>query len=206
MEQKIINRPSDLFSIQPDDLLIVEGFADISSKKLVEEIQTHKEISLANFLLSLGIRNVGEQTAIDLASAFGSLEKIGLATLEELESVEGVGGIVANSVKEFFSEQRNIDLLSEYERVGVNIIQENKRASSGVFSGKTFVVTGTLETLSREEIKNKIREAGGKSSGSVSAKTDYVVVGVNPGSKLEDANRLGVKTLSEKQFLDMLDE
>ena len=206
LEQKIINRPSDLFSIQPDDLLIVEGFADISSKKLVEEIQTHKEISLANFLLSLGIRNVGEQTAIDLASAFGSLEKIGLATLEELESVEGVGGIVANSVKEFFSEQRNIDLLSEYERVGVNIIQENKRASSGVFSGKTFVVTGTLETLSREEIKNKIRQAGGKSSGSVSAKTDYVVVGVNPGSKLEDANRLGVKTLSEKQFLDMLDE
>ncbi|MBI2475191.1 NAD-dependent DNA ligase LigA [Candidatus Uhrbacteria bacterium] len=204
LEQKIISRPSDLFSIQPDDLLSVEGFADLSSKKLVEEIQSHKEISLANFLLSLGIRNVGEQTAIDLANAFGFLERIVSATLEELESVEGVGGVVAESVREFFSEQRNIDLLSEYEKVGVKISHQKIQASRGIFSGKTFVVTGILETLSRDEIKNKIREAGGKSSGSVSAKTDYVVVGKNPGSKLDDANRLGVKTLSEKQFLDML--
>ncbi|MEK7248895.1 MAG: helix-hairpin-helix domain-containing protein, partial [Bacteroidota bacterium] len=156
LERKIINRPSDLFSIQPDDLLVVEGFAELSSKKLVEEIQTHKEISLANFLLSLGIRNVGEQTAIDLANAFGSLEKLVSVTLEGLEKVEGVGGVVAKSVKEFFSEQRNIDLVSEYTRVGVKVHDEKQSLSSGVFSGKTLVLTGTLETLSRDEAKNKI--------------------------------------------------
>ncbi|MBI4713733.1 NAD-dependent DNA ligase LigA [Candidatus Uhrbacteria bacterium] len=204
LEKKIINRQADLFSIKPEDLLIVEGFAELSSQKLVDEIQSHKEISLSNFLVALGIRNVGEQTAIDLANAFGALETIKNASLDELEKVAGVGNVVAKSVHEFFSESRNEELLLAYEKAGVLIHHQKQNVQSGVFEGKTFVVTGTLETLSREEVKEKIRQAGGKVAGSVSSKTDFVVVGANPGSKFDDAKRLNVKTLSEKEFLDKL--
>ncbi len=204
LENKIIQRPPDLFELTPSDLLTLEGFADLSSKKVVEEIQAHKEILLSDFIVALGIRNVGEQTAIDLANHFGTLEQIQKTSLEVLRNVEGIGDVVAQSVREFFDEKHNQSLLEAYRRVGVVVKQQKKVQGIKTFSGKTIVVTGTLPTLSREEAKDRIRAAGGKSSSSVSSKTDYVLVGENPGSKFDDAKRLGVKILSEKEFLSML--
>ncbi len=204
IENKIINRPSDLFLLKPDDLLGLEGFAELSANKLVVEIQTHKTISLSDFIVALGIRNAGEQTAIDLATHFGSLDLLMNASLETLMEVDGIGDVVAQSVKEFFAEEHNRTLVDAYQQAGVRILTQTRRKIFGAFAGKTIVVTGTLEKLSREEAKEKIRAAGGKSVSSVSAKTSFVVVGENPGSKVDDAKRLGVKILSEKQFLDML--
>lgn len=205
LEKKIINRPSDLFLLKPDDLLSVEGFAELSSQKLVDEIQSHKEISLSSFLIALGIRNVGEQTALDLALEFGQLEKIITALVDRLSEVDGIGDVVAKSVVDFFVEPHNKDLIEAYKKAGVRVLDEKTRAlHSGSFAGKIIVVTGALQIFSRDEAKQKIREAGGKTSDSVSSKTDFVVVGAEAGSKLDDAKRLGVKTLSEKEFLDML--
>lgn len=204
LEKKIIQRPSDLFELAPADLTHLDGFAELSSRKLVEEIQQHKEINLANFLLALGIRNVGEQTAIDLANHFGSIDLLRQASLEKLQEVEGIGDVVATSVKEFFEEEHHRVLLDEYARVGIIIKSPPKKRIKNVFNGKTFVLTGTLSRLTREEAKERIRSAGGKVSGSVSKKTDFVVVGEEPGSKFDDAKRLGVRILSEEEFLAML--
>ena len=204
LENTIIQRPSDLFVLTSDDLIGLEGFAELSSKKLVEEIQRHKEIGLADFLLGLGIRNVGEQTALDLAEHFGSLEQIQTASLEALQEVEGIGDVVATSVKQYFEEEHHQTLLDAYQRAGVVVKDQPKRRTQKVFNGKTFVLTGTLSQLTREEAKDRIRDRGGKVAGSVSKKTDYVVVGEEPGSKYDDAQRLGVTILLEKEFLAML--
>lgn len=204
MEQKLIQRPSDLFMLTSSDLIGLEGFAELASNKLVDEIQRHKEISLSDFIVALGIHNVGEQTAIDLANHFGSLEALQAASTEEFTAIEGVGVVVANSLNEFFHEEHNLSMLDGYRRVAVKVINQLKPRTQNVLNGKTFVLTGTLETLSREEAKDRVRVAGGKVSGSVSKKTDFVVAGRDSGSKLDDAKRLGVKILSEVEFLAML--
>ncbi len=204
LERKIIQRPPDLFEISSPDLLGLEGFAEISSQKLVDEIQRHKEINLADFLMALGIRGVGEQTAIDIAGHFASIKSLRNASMEELRKVEGIGEVVAKSVKEFFDEEAHQSLLNDYQRVGIQIKNQPKDRIKNVLNGKNFVLTGTLLTLTREEAKDRVRNAGGRISGSVSAKTDYVVVGADPGSKFQEALRLGVVTLSEKEFLAML--
>ena len=204
LENKLINRPSDLFLLKPDDLLTLEGFAEVSARKVVDQIQAHKKITLPKFLLGLGIRNVGEQTAIDLANQFGSLEKLMMTSLEDLIAVDGIGEVVARSVREFFDEPCHQELVRAYEQAGVEILPQTRLKTTGTLTGKTFVVTGTLEKLSREEAKEKIRTGGGKTVGSVSSKTSFVVVGENPGSKFEDAKRLGVRILSEDEFLAML--
>ncbi len=204
LEQKLIQRPPDLFDLTSSDLRGLEGFAEISSQKLVEEIQRHKRITLADFLVALGIRNVGEQTALDLANHFGSLSGIQQATFEQLREVEGIGDVVAQSVREFFEEEHNQAVLEGYERVGIQILDQPRHRTKTVFKGKTFVLTGTLETLTREEAKERVRNAGGKVASSVSQKTDFVVVGAEPGSKYDEAKKLGVKILSESEFLAML--
>ncbi len=204
LENKIINRPSDLFLLKPDDLLGIEGFAELSAKKLVNEIQSHKEIILPNFLVALGIRNVGEQTALDLANQFGTFEKIQNASFETLNEVEGIGDIVAQSMRKALEEKHVQDLLVAYKEAGVKILPHGRPKGLSSFEGKTFVVTGTLAQMSREEAKEKIRVSGGKVASAVSVKTDYVVVGENPGSKFTEAQRLGVRVLSVKEFLAML--
>ncbi len=203
-EHHIINRPSDLFLLKPDDLIGLEGFADLSSKKLVEQIQLRKHITLAKFLLGLGIRNVGEQTAIDLANYFVTLTKFLESTAESLKDVEGVGEIVAESVVEYVKQQHHKDLITAYLENGVIVESVKKQKTSPLFEGKTFVLTGTLLTMGRDEAKEKIRALGGKASGSVSAKTDYVIAGEEAGSKLDEARKLGVLILSEKEFTAMI--
>ncbi len=203
LENKIINRPSDLFIVTADQVLELEGFAEISAKKLVEEIQTRKEISLAKFILALGIRNVGEQTALDLANAFRTLNRFVSASEEALVAIDGVGETVAQSVRSFLDEAHHQELIDAYLENGV-VVHDAEMVKQTLFTGKTFVVTGTLTSLSREEAKERIRAIGGSVSGSVSKKTDFVVVGENPGSKFGKAKELGVAILSEKEFLAKL--
>ena len=203
-EQKIINRPSDLFLLKPSDLIGLEGFAELSSKKLVEEIQSRHSITLAKFILALGIRNVGEQTALDLAKHFLTLQKFLDASSENLKDVEGVGEVVAVSVIDYLKEKHHQDLIESYLENGVDVTAMKKQKTSAAFVDKIFVLTGSLTSMSRDDAKEKIRALGGKASSSVSKNTDYVVAGADPGSKLDEARKHGVKVLSEEEFVDMM--
>ncbi len=205
MEAGIVQVPSDLFVVVADDLKGLEGFGDVSANKLVAEIASKKTIPLARFLTGLGIRNVGEETARDLAEAFGSIERIMDATMDDLVRVEQIGEVVARSIVEFFQEAHNRELVAAYKRNGITITTPRLRDTMTLpLHGKSFVLTGTLDSLSREEAKEKIRALGGDTVESVSKKTGYVVVGSEPGSKFDKAKKLGVPTLSEAEFLAML--
>ena len=182
----------------------LEGFGDILPKKLVEQIQSKKKISLAKFLVALGIKQVGEQTARDLAEHFGDLEAIRRADFESLATIEGIGEVVAKNIVDFFGDEEHEQLIASYLKNGVRIFAEKKLKSFSVLSGKSFVVTGVLETFSREEAQDRIRRLGGFVHNTVSKKTDYVIVGEHPGSKAEKAKQLGVRTLSEEEFIAML--
>jgi DNA ligase (NAD+) len=204
LEKKIINRPSDLFLLKLGDTKDLEGFGELSSNKLVDEIQSKKTISLSKFILSLGIRNVGEQTAIDLASAFNSLEKLMSANEASLESIEGVGQVVAESIYNYFQEEHGQKLIESYKQNGVIIESKKKSSVISRLAGKTFVLTGSLELMSRDAAKEIIRNRGGKVSGSISSKTDYLIAGEEAGSKLDKARKLKVEVLNEKAFIDMI--
>ena len=202
MNEGLMTTPADLFRLNPDEIAELEGFGDVSAKKLVKEIEQHKEIDLADFLTSLGIPNVGEETAFSLAQAFGTLDAVVKATKTDLLAVPDIGDVVADAIIDYFSREHTQDLLRDYEEVGIHITA--KKRVTQKLAGKTFVVTGTLEQMSREEAKDAVRAAGGNIAGSVSKKTDFVVVGANPGSKFDKAKQLGVKTLPEAAFLRML--
>jgi DNA ligase (NAD+) len=203
IDEGLIEDPADLFLLKEGDLLPLERFAEKSAKNLITAIQSKKEITLARFIYALGIRNVGEETAQDLAEHFGSIEKLRKASLEELQKVMDIGPVVAKSIYDFFKEKRNLKFIEKLKKVGVKIVEE-KKPKKQTLKGLTFVFTGGLETMSREEAKKKVRELGGEVTESVSKRVNYVVVGREPGSKLEKAKKLGIKTINEKEFLSML--
>ncbi|MBI5005113.1 MAG: NAD-dependent DNA ligase LigA [Candidatus Lloydbacteria bacterium] len=203
LENNLITAYDDIFTLEEGDLIGLSGFAEKAAKNLVGAVTVRKKISLSRFIVALSIGQVGEETAIDLAEAFGTLEKIEKATAEELEKVEGIGSVVARSIKDWFKEKKNQALLKRLLKQ-VTIEKMTHKKKSGVLSGKTFVLTGTLESLSRDAAKERIRALGGDVSGSVSSQTSYVVAGADPGSKYDKAQKLGVTTLSEKEFLKML--
>lgn len=207
MEQLIaanlVSEPADLFELVPGDVEPLEGFAEKSSRQLVASIQSAKNVSLARFVLALGIRHVGEETAVELAHAFGTLEKLRAASLEALKDVAQIGDVVAESVHDYFRNARRQKEIDRLLEVGVEI-EKPKRAAAQPLAGRTFVLTGTLETLSRDEAKDRILELGGRVSSSVGKDTSFVVVGADPGSKAEKAKKLGRPVLSEKAFLAML--
>ncbi len=210
LDEHLIGDAADLFELQEGDLAPLERFAEKSSHNLIAAIQQAKRVPLSRFLVSLGIRHVGEETAIALADYFGDIKKIQKASRQELENIPDVGSVVAQSIREWFLNESNQKMVSKLLKAGITIVHPNlvklslEKLSLTKFQGKTFVLTGTLKSMSREEAKEKIRMTGGNVSESVSRKTDYVVVGENPGSKLGDAKRLGVKTLSEQEFLHLL--
>jgi len=203
LDEGLVQTPADLFDLKEGDVAVLERFAQKSASNLINSIQSHRKISLPKFIFALGIRNVGEQTAIDLAEHFGSVEKIRSAKLEDFDAISDIGPVVSKSIFEWFGDKDNLKYLEKLENA-VEIKNERKSASQGRLSGKTFVLTGTLESLARDDAKAKIRQLGGDVSESVSKKTDFVIAGQEAGSKLQKAESLGVKILSEKEFLNLI--
>jgi len=193
---------ADIYTLKADDLLKLERFAEISAKKLVNAIAEKKNPPLEKFILGLGIRHVGAQTAIDLANKFQSVEALQKGTLEDLEGVEGIGKVVAESIVAWFADEDNVKLLEKFTRLGVKPHFVKK---SGKLAGKSFVITGSLESMSRDEAADKIRALGGTFQTSVAKDTTYLVAGGKVGaSKLKKAEGYGTKIINEKQFLDIL--
>ncbi len=174
MEENLVSQPVDIFKLKEGDLIPLERFAEKSAQNLARSIEKSKKIELSRFIYALGIRYVGEETAIDLANHFKGIDKLIKSSKEDLE------------------------------KAGVEIINPKGKALGTKFKGKTFVLTGELKSITRDKAKERIRSLGGNSSESVSKETDYVVVGNNPGSKLEKAKELGVKIVREKEFLTLL--
>lgn len=206
LDEGLIQDPSDLFLLKEEDVKVLERFADKSAENLIKSIQEKREIPLAKFIYALGIRNIGEETAIDLAKYFGSIKKIKSAKLEDFDSILNIGPVVAKSVYEWLQDKGNLKFIEKLEKYVKIISTASAKASAdgAKLFGKSFVLTGSMETMTRDEAKQKIRDLGGDISESVSSKTSYVVVGLEPGSKADKAKKLGIKILSEKQFLDLL--
>ena len=197
---------ADIFSITKEKLLSIERFADISADKLVNAIQEKKTPELARFLYGLGIRHVGTQTTIDLVKAFGSLGSIRYATIDELKAVEGVGEIVAESIAAWFADEDNLALLEKFKTLGVEPVHVQK-LDDGPLSGQSFVITGTLKTMSRDEAAEKIRELGGTFQSSVGKGTTYLVAGGKVGdAKLQKAAQYGTQVIKENDFLQKIGE
>ena len=203
-EEGLITDAADLFTLEEADLSGLERFGEKSAKNIIESIQSRKKLPLWRFLVSLGILHVGEETAKDLANHFGSFEKIKSASFEALEVIPNIGPIVAKSLTEFFKNKMSQLFVQKLLDVGVIPERKNLPAGGGRFTGKTFVLTGTMETLSRNDAKAKIESLGGKVSGSVSKQTSYVVAGSDPGSKYDNAQSLGVPILDEEGFLKLI--
>ncbi len=198
LEHKLIATFDDIFTLTRDELLSLPRFAETSADNLIQAISRARNVTLARFLTALSIPQVGEETSEDVARHFGTLARIRKATFEEFDFIENVGPIVAQSLYEFFSDKKNQKLLDNLEsRVSIT---RGAPVSQGKLSGKTFVLTGTLTSMSRDDAKRKIKALGGDVSESVSSKTSYVVSGENPGSKHEKATQLGISILSEDEF------
>jgi DNA ligase (NAD+) len=202
----LVETAADLYRLKPRALSELERMGEKSAANLLAEIEKSKDTTFARFIYALGIRNVGEATARDLALHFGSLEALCSADEAALQEVADVGPVVAQSIARFFSEPRNREVLRELRKVGVRWPEAKPRASALPLRGKTFVLTGTLPNLKREEAAERIEALGGKVSGSVSKKTDYVVVGSEPGSKYDKARQLGIALLDEKGLLKLLEK
>ncbi|MBI4132012.1 MAG: hypothetical protein HY474_00070 [Candidatus Sungbacteria bacterium] len=202
MNHQLVQDPADLFAITEGDVEGLERFAETSAKKLVSAIHARKRIALERFLYALSIPQVGEETAIDLAQHFGSLDKIAAASEQDLQQVRDVGPKVAAAITQWFNAGRNREFVRRLFQAGVTV-EAPKRVREPL-KGKVFVLTGSLEQLTRDEAKEKIRSLGGGVSESVSKGTDYVVVGTDPGSKYDRAKELGVAVIDEQQFLKLI--
>jgi DNA ligase (NAD+) len=202
-DEGLITDAADLFTLTEADLSGLERFGEKSAKNIIENLEMKKNPPLDRFIVALGILHVGEETARDLAKHFGTLEKFEKATATDLENIENIGPLVAESIVSWFSEKHNRDFVKKLLNNGV-VPKKFVAPKGGKFEGKIFVLTGTLPTLSRDDAKKVILEQGGKVAGSVSKNTNYVVAGVSAGSKLADAEKLGVAVLDEDQFLKMV--
>ena len=209
VEKGLVSDPADLFELKEGDLVPLEGFAEKKAKNIIEAIQARKEIELSRFIYALGIRNVGEETAQDLTNHFGSLENLQKASLEDLQDLMDIGPVVARSIYNWFRDKRNLKFLEKLKRVGVKVKSPKLKIKSQKLKGKIFVLTGTLQSMTREKAKENIRALGGKVASDVSSNTDFLVVGESPGSKLQRAKKLKmqgakIKLITEKEFLKML--
>ena len=202
-EKKMISNPVDLYKLLPQDFMMLDLIQEKSASNIYVSIQESKTRPLNRLVTALGIRHVGKETADILTGEFPSIEDLKNATLEQLSQVEGIGGIIAQSIYDYFHNENNLKLLDELKELGINPSAKASKVSDKL-SGKTFVLTGTLENMTRDEASEIIKSHGGKTSSSVSKKTDYVLAGTNAGSKLDKAQNLGVIILTENDFLEMI--
>ncbi|MDP2910090.1 MAG: NAD-dependent DNA ligase LigA, partial [bacterium] len=203
IEKNLISDPADLFKLKEGDFLSLKRFGEKSAENATRAIQEKKEITFSRFIFSLGIRNIGEKTAYDLAKYFNNSKELKTASLENLKNIRDIGPIVAKSIYEWFRNDKNIDFLGKLQEV-ISIKYQAASGKREKLKNKSFVLTGTLFSLPRDEAKARIIELGGETSESVLKNTDYVVAGENPGSKLEKAKKLGVKIIDEKEFLSII--
>ncbi len=199
----LVHTVADLYDLKAEDLLTLERVGPKTAESLIAQIERSKQAPMYRVLLGLGIRHVGERTAQDLANTFGSMDAIMTATEEELVQAEGIGPIVAKTIREFFAIDKNRGLVEALRAAGLQFTAEKKVVGTAL-AGQTFVLTGTLPTLTRDEAKARIEAEGGKVSGSVSKKTTHVVAGEDAGSKLDKARELGVNVLDEAGLLQLL--
>ncbi len=214
IEEGFISDFSDIFRLQKDEIAALEGFGERSADKLLSEIEESKEVELARFIYALGILHIGEETAYMLSQELGFpgktgkpsdlLSVIGSLSQAELQDLPDVGPKVAQSIKEWFADERHQKLLKDLDEVGVKLRYPEKSRGGGRLEDKSIVVTGSLSSMNRDEAHKRIRQEGGSPTSSVSKQTDFVVVGDDPGSKAEKARELGVQILTEEEFLDML--
>lgn len=205
INENLISQPSDLFGLEEGDLVVLERFGQKSASNLVSAIRYSKKVSLSRFIYALGIRHVGEETAMVLSRRFSTIKKLKEAAAQEPKSPFDIGVEVSKSIYHWFKNNKNVKMIDDLLEAGVKILPpENPPAGGGKLSGKIFVITGVLSSITRIEAHKKIRLLGGHPLTSVSTKTDFLVVGANPSSKLEKAQKLGVKTITEEIFLRML--
>jgi len=208
VEGHLVRTLPDLYKLGVMKLAALDRMADKSAQNIIAALEKSKQTTLPRFLFGLGIRHVGEATAKDLAKHFGKLDHLMDASEEQLLAVNDVGPIVAHSIRTFFDQPHNREVVEQLRAVGITWAEHEPSAAADAASlpmfGKTFVLTGTLPTLGREDAKALIEAAGGKVSGSVSKKTTYVVAGAEAGSKLDKAQQLGIAILSEDELLALL--
>lgn len=205
VDKALVNNLADIYCLNLKTVADLDRMAEKSAANLLEGIEKSKKTTMARFVFALGIRNVGEATAKDLARHFGKLDALMQADETELQEAPDVGPVVAQSIAHFFREPHNRDVIAQMRKVGVTWSETVViRAAPLPLASKTFVLTGTLPNLARDEAKERIEAKGGKVAGSVSKKTDYVVAGADPGSKLEKARELGVTVLDEPGLLKLL--
>lgn len=204
MEAGLIFSFADLFSLKEEDLLNLERFGEKSARNAIEAIRSRKKVALDKFIYSLGIEHVGEETAFVLAKKFRKIEKLESSSPDELAEINDIGPVVAKSIYEWFQRPYNRKLIEKFKKAGVDILEERSNKNAKKLQGKSFVLTGSLESMSRDEAKDRIRDLGGDVSSSVSQETGYVVAGSEPGSKFDKAQKLGVKIIDEKEFLRLI--
>jgi DNA ligase (NAD+) len=203
VDAKLVRDLADIYTLTKDQVVQLDRFADISARKLIDAIAARKTPELPRFIYGLGIRHVGSQTAIDLAEYFGSIDKLQKATLDDLLEVDGIGEVVAESILGWFADEDNQRLLEKFDSLGVRPHFESH--ARGPLHGKSFVVTGTLVSMGRDEAADKIRALGGTFQSSVGKDTTYLVVGANVGaSKLAKAEKLGIQQIDETALLHMI--
>jgi DNA ligase (NAD+) len=206
-DENLIAGIADLYRLRVEQLEDLDGFQRVSAEKLIKGIDVSRGQSLERLLFGLGIRHVGDRTALDLARAFGTLQALSMASRVQIEAVPGVGAVIADSVHEWFRTPSFIELIQELIELGLNTAYLDDSPpviGDSAIAGKAFVVTGTLPNLSRNDARALIERHGGKVTGSVSSKTDFLLAGAEAGSKLAKAESLGIPTLSEEQLLELL--
>jgi DNA ligase (NAD+) len=201
----LVSSVADLYLLRRADFMRFERMGEKLAANLLAAIENSKQRELGSFIFALGIRHVGERTAKSLAQAFGSLDNLQRATFEELVSIRDIGATVAQSICTFFENQGNREVIRRMLEAGVNPAEERKKIG-GRLTGKSFVFTGSLSRFTRDEAKRLVEDEGGSVVSSVSKKTGYVVAGEEAGSKLARAQELGVRVLSEQEFLELLEQ
>ncbi len=197
-----IHRLSDIYTLTPEDWMTLDKIAEKSAENLTAQLEDSKRRPLVNLITALGIQDVGKNTAGLLVNHFGSMDAMMNASQEDLAAVDGIGEVIAKSVHEFFRNAENVRLIEDFRTLGFRM-SEDVSENRGTLWGKSFVFTGGLASMTREEAGKRVKALGGKVITSVSSKTDYVVLGYKPGSKLKKAEELGITILTEADFLEM---